>query len=445
MFDLQIPLFVVSKEYCTTKSQSVTFVINIKDRVHYVLSGNASVLWNFIINSRNYNEIRNFAVKNNLQNMLDDFLGELKAKNLIQLEYISPSFDKKYIGYAINERSANFEVFQNKKELFVRSLGLLDILRFCLNFTCNLNCKHCCNPKNIYDEISFSQAKRIIDEAITLGISHINITGGECTINKDFFKIAKYIRSRFLSFSIFTNAQKLFDDEALFYDVISIYPTNIQISLYSMNPDIHDNLTGVNGSHYKTLNVIKKLRKYDINVAVTCTQTAYNRNCYKEVKMFAESIGCKFMTDCKFVNNPDNNNLSAKLPIEDVEKFYEERMDINNLRKNELNCMGGYDRIEILPNLEIHPCSYFNYSLGNYKNISLTEVRKTTVIELHKLLKKENLKECFKHEYCNYCFYCPVYTCYEKNGFLKKSEILCEDAKAYYSALKKIQANKNYS
>lgn len=443
MFDLQVPLFVVSKEYCTAKESSVTFIRNIKERVHYVISGNVSMLWNYIINSQNYDEIKTFSIKNNFENILDGFLGELKAKNLIQLECIAPNFDDKYLRCAINEKSANFDAFVDKKDMFVRSLGLLNILRLCLNFTCNLNCKHCCNPKNIYDEIAFFQAKSIIDEAITLGVSHINLTGGECTINKDFLKIAKYIRSKFLSFSVFTNGQKLFDDEAFFYDVISTYPSSVQISLYSMNSEIHDNLTSVKGSHYKTLNIIKKLRKYDINVAVTCTQTSYNCNSYKDVKQFAESIGCTFMTDCKFINNPNNNNLCAKLSIEDVEKFYMERIDINNLRKNSLNCLAGYDRIEILPNLDINPCTYFNYFLGNYKNISLTEVRKTTVLELHKLLRKENLKDCFKHEYCDYCFYCPIYTCYEEDGFLKKSEILCEDARAYYSALKKIKANKN--
>lgn len=444
MFDLQVPLFVVSKEYCTTRISSVTFIWNIKDGLYYVISGDISVLWNFIINSKNYNEIKDFAFKNNFQNILDDFLGELKSKNLIQCEYIDSNFNEKYLRYAISEKSDNFAMFLDKKDLLVRSLGLLNILRLCLNFTCNLNCKHCCNPKNVYDEISFSQAKNIIDEAITLGVSHVNLTGGECTINKDFLKIAKYIRSKLISYSVFTNGQKLFDDEVFFNEVISIYPSNVQISLYSMNPDIHDNLTSVNGSHYKTLSVIKKLREHGINVAVTCTQTSYNRNSYKDVKQFAESLGCTFMTDCRFINNPNNNNLCAKLPIEDVEKFYMEKMDINNLRKNCLNCLAGYDRIEILPNLDINPCTYFNYFLGNYKNVSLTEVRKTTVLELHKMLKKENLKDCFKHEYCNYCFYCPVYTCYEKDGFLKKSEILCQDAKAYYSALKKIQTNKKF-
>ncbi len=435
--NIKIPPYIASNTYTTPKISSVSFILDLKNSVHYVLLGECSILWNFIINSLDYDEILNFAVKNNLRGILDEFLGELKAKNFIIADFIPASYNKYYLKYAISEKSENIITFlKYKKKLLCDSLKCLDELRLSLNYTCNLNCKHCCNPKNMYDEMTFNQAKEIIDEAVTLGVNSVSISGGECTINKDFLKIAKYVRSKYLELDILTNAQKLFDDKSLLENIINLYPSSVQVSLYSINPSVHDYLTGVKGSLDKSLYVIKKLRESNTDVNICCVQFSYNRGSYLDVKKFADSLGCGFITDCKFIYNPNNNNLNAKLSESDIEEYYLNTIDVNNPRsKDDIFCSGGMDRFEIMPNLDINPCPYFYYTLGNYKNISLTEVKNTTVKELHNKFKRENLKDCYKYDYCQYCLFCPRFSgSLEKDGFLKKSEILCEDAKAYQKA-----------
>lgn len=443
---LKIPPYLVSETYSTYKVSSVSFITDLKNNIHYVLLNDTSKLWNFIINSQNYNEILSFAKEQNLQEVLNPFLSELKFRGLIESDIVAPSSSNKYIKYIINENSANVATFLRYKQYLIsEELSVLNSIRLSLNYTCNLNCKQCCNPKDIYSEMTFEQAKSVIDEAVDLGLNIVSISGGECTLNKDFLRIAQYVRSKFLELAILTNAQKLFDDEKLLDSIISIYPSIVQISLYSMDPDVHDNLTGMKGSHYKTVSVIKKLRESNVKVTVCCIQFSYNKGSYIEVKKFAESLGCEFLTDCRFIYNTDNKNLSAKLSEDDIFQYYLETINVNKPRsKDDIVCSGGIDRFEIMPNMDINPCTYFYYPLGNYKNISLKEIRATKVKEFHRIFKKENLIGCYKYEYCQYCIFCPKYCkSDEKDIFLKKNEILCEDARAYYKAYLKLKELKS--
>ena len=341
--------------------------------------------------------------------------------------------------FVISFDDTNFDYFLNQLINVLTYNGFLTSIYLNLNYTCNQDCIHCCNPKDMNSySINFEQAKKIIDEASDLGAFYIILTGGECTINNDFIKIAKYITEKQLRLFVLTNSQKLYDDEKLFNDLINLYPAQVQITLFSMNPLIHDKITRVKGSQHKTVEVIKKLRAHKIITQIACNVIDCNFNEYKQVKEFADSIGAKFLKDVRFINNKNNNNIDVRLKGKKLLDYYLETIDVNNPRENFCNkerftCSGGIDRLSIAPDLDIHPCNYFNYPLGNFNTISLKEVREKIVPEFQKKLTCKNLKDCFKHEYCKFCEYCPIYTCYDK-GFLKKSKTLCEDAKAYYSA-----------
>ena len=427
---------VCTKCYELNNNSSVSFITDLNNKNDYVIYGDISKLWNSIIKLRYYDSILSFAKKNNLENILNGFLFELKKNNIIATKNKYDNINSNLMSFKINRNAKNFHYFETKKKnLLIYNNYLCDVA-LNLNYRCNLNCKHCCNNKDMFQfEINIDSAKKIINEAYDLGVYSVTLTGGEATINKDFFQIAKYVREKFLELNILTNGQQLYDDKFLFKNIISIFPAKVQLSLYSMNPEIHDNITGVKGSHFKTLSVIKELKLNKINTTISCFQTSYNPLSFIEVKNFAESMEMEFLSDCRFHYNPKNNNLNAKLSKQQIEKYYIETLDMNNLRNGCLNCYGGIDRIAVMPNLDVNPCNYCYYILGNLKNISLKEIKETKVKEFQNKLKPENLKDCFKHYYCKYCMYCPIYSCYLEDGFLKKSDILCEDAQAYKNAV----------
>ena len=422
-----------------SNSEFVSFINDIQKRKCFVINGTASKLWQFLLNHSSFNEVLSFAEKLNFKNSLNQFIAEFQQNNIIQSDLTIAHVKTKFLKTSISFDSINFSYFEKLRSNFIGLYNLIDIIYLELNYNCNLKCKHCFNPKNMNNNyISFEQAKKIIDEAIALGISEVDLTGGECTINKDFVKIAEYIRKNFLELSVLTNGQEFYDDNNLFNQFINLYPSLVKISLYSMNAEVHDYITGVKGSHFKTLSVIKRLRENRINVKIACPQLSYNFNSYKEVFKFAKYIGAKFSSGVQFINNKNNNNIDSKLSKDLIEKFYFENFDTvpkrnSFCKKTGRLCRAGSDMLTIRPNLDITPCVGFNYVLGNYSTSTLKELQSTTLKNFLNIFESSNLSECFKYNYCKFCYYCSLYPTND-NDFLKKSPILCEDAKAYQKA-----------
>ncbi len=433
-----INLFITSKTY-NINNVSYSFICDEKNHIEYVLKGKLSNLWKFIINTKDYDLIRQYAVNNHLDNILDDFLFQLKQKELISADCKLPPKNSLNLIPAISFNSKNYPYYIKSKDNFLLKHNFIQTLQLVLNYKCSLNCRHCCNPKNMDDYfISFEQAKNIIDEAVDLGVSEVLLTGGECTLNKDFLNIAKYIKSKHLKLFIFSNGQIFYDNKDLQNEIINLYPSSVQLSLYSVNPQVHDNMTTVSGSHHKTLSVLKKFKQAGLTVGILNFQSSYNKNSYNDLMTMAESLNIGYYDACCFIYNPDNNNLDAALSEDDIVKYYTGRyptfLDLEHKYKkfkktDKKICKAGYSQICIEPDLSITPCMYSKYTFGNLKNTTLKEVKENVLPEFQKLYTTQNLKECFKYDYCQYCSYCLVNTCFN-SGFLKKEEILCRNARA---------------
>ncbi len=416
-----------------TKSSTVSFIKDIKKNLVWVLKDNVAEMWQSII--ANEDILKNSKCKD--QNMTE-FLLELKQEEIIETdETTNNKISNKYLTQKIDltDNSEYFNELENKLLFINNFIGRLYLE---LNYACNLNCRHCCNPKDLNEySIKFEDAKAIIDESLELGLSSLVLTGGECTANKDFLKIAKYARSKCIDLDIMTNGQNLYDNPELFNEVVSIYPSFF-ISLYSMDPETHDYITKVKGSWVKTTEIIKRLREKDLNVTINCMILSYNYHNYEAIEEFANEIGANFIKNVRFINNKDNNNLEAKLSEKQIEDYYFESFNKDNKRSFSIEkhriCNAASGMLSITPSLGITPCTYLKYEFGNLKNTSLKEVFGKQIKDFTKDFTTNNLEGCFKEEYCKYCMFCPVYASFE-NGYMKKAEILCEDARAYYNAL----------
>ncbi len=442
MSKIQISPWVSQRTYYLRENFSVSLIHDSKHGLYYLLKGVCSSLWNLIIQNQEIDKVYHFADKNSLNSQLTALLSELKEKRIINPDKTFEKSNYNYLSYAISEESPNFKYFYKKWVTFTSCIGYINSLNLELNYKCNLNCKHCYNHKNM-DEyfISFEQAKKSVDEAYNLGIIRVVLTGGECMLNKDFIKIAGYIRSKYLNLYVSTNGQILHDNKKIFNELLSLYPSKIKISLYSMEQKIHDYITGVDGSWQKTVNVIKKLKNSGVKVSISTPVLSCNKDSYKKVIEFGKSIGVKVAEYPSFINNPENNNLSLKLDYKTLEQYYTDKLKEHEfLRSGKFEktyiaiCEAGCEKLCITPKLDVTPCIAFDYILGNLNSATLKEIKETSLKDFRKNFIRKNLTECFNEKYCKYCIYCPDASCFN-NTFMKKQPILCEEAKAYYNAV----------
>jgi len=450
---LIIPKWLAFQTYKYETKDSRTFISNERIHEYVLLEGLSSDLWKIISDTKDYNKVKVWAEEKGLADELDGFIKTLQTQDLILkdvLEISDISTEIQPVGCDNEEETSKLEGDMTE---WCYNNGYLFSLFVELTYACNLKCVHCYNPKNMSSvQIDFDKMKQIIDEAREIGCFNITFSGGECTLNKDFIKIVEYAREKRMSVEIFTNGQTLYDNPELLNRLIELYPCRIGLSLYSLNEDTHEKITGVKGSYQKTLRVIEKLRKENISVEIK--NFLLNTNCKDciSIRDYARKINASSVADLSLIPTMEGDkktfgyvvgekdllelytNPKSPLYFKDVKK-----RDISKIQDESL-CYAGCHILCITPNLDIYPCVSLPLNLGNFNEISLKDIwqgakNKNPDNKLHQWQQVtfEDLKECYKEDYCAFCAYCPGMGMLE-NGYLKKSDILCKQAIAKQKA-----------
>jgi len=345
----------------------------------------------------------------------------------------------------INENTQDFfyEEFQRKP--------YLTDLQFELTSRCNERCIHCYIPnekKNSGKDLPIDKVLNLIDEFADMGGLHISLSGGEVLMHKDIEHILRQCLKRDLMISILSNLVLLNDNHINLLKEIN--PSLIQVSLYSMNSEIHDSITTIKGSFEKTKKAIEKLVAADIPVQISCPIMKANAKGYKNVLEYAHKLKVKAQTDFIMMAQSDCNtsNLANRISLVETEELILEMLqfdneylnttlqlepltaDLERLAKQPI-CGVGIDKLCIAENGEVNPCAgWQGLSLGNVYNKSLKDifVNSEKIKELRKLTNSD-FPKCMKCDARDFCAMCLVRNFNENGGdMMKINEHFCNVA-----------------
>ncbi len=326
-------------------------------------------------------------------------------------------------------------------------------LQFELTSRCNERCIHCYIPngkKNTGFDLSFDKFKYIIDQYVDMGGLHVTLSGGEALMNKNIEKMLRYCREKDLQISLLTNLISLTDRMIPVLKEVNL--SLIQVSLYSMDPDIHDKITTVKGSWQKTKTAIEKLHDADIPVQISCPVMKANKDGYKLVMKYAQSMKMKSTTDYVMMAQADMNtqNLSNRISIEETEKvirdIIEYDLDYKNQTlnqepytespKNEIMkrplCGAGINDLCVTVNGDVYPCAGWQaFVVGNVFKTLLKDIWENS--EQLKMIRRVTWKDfpkCLDCEARDYCNMCLVRNYNENNGdMFKTADHFCQVAR----------------
>lgn len=287
---------------------------------------------------------------------------------------------------------------------------------------CNENCVHCYIPNN--KKCSIMQGEmfyKVLRQCKEMNVLNLTISGGEPMLNpqlKDFLLECK--RQNF-SVNLLSNLT-LLSDELL--EIIVNYPLlSIQTSLYAMNPQVHDSITGHKGSFVKTKSAIEKLHELDIPLQINCPIMKKNRNYYKEVLEYASSLNIEADADYSLYGCYDSScgNLTCRLSLEDIESIIKEDIIVKSYREkieDTIKSKKAQDDDPICPVCkrslcisnfgEVYPCEgWQSLSLGNLTGTTLKEIWENSlqIKQLRSLTYKDFPKcsICTDRKFCNTC------------------------------------------
>lgn len=289
---------------------------------------------------------------------------------------------------------------------------------------CNERCIHCYIPhENKISHIEPDLFYNVLTQCKDMRILHLTLSGGEPMLHNNFCHFLKKCREYNFSVNVLSNLTLL--DDGIVKEMKENPLLGVQVSLYSMNPSIHDEITQMKGSFEKTKNAILKLIENDIPLKISCPIMKQNKDCYGDVIKWAESnkiqVGDDYVIIARY--NHTTNNLNCRLSVDEVKELiynkaannthFLEQLEVEAGKKkdtdlNDYVCSVCNSSICIAENGNVYPCAgWQDYIVGNVKEISLDDIwNNSEKVQYLRGLRKHNFPKCIKcsdKEFCTMC------------------------------------------
>jgi MoaA/NifB/PqqE/SkfB family radical SAM enzyme len=329
--------------------------------------------------------------------------------------------------YASEKRLAD-KTSQDYLEEYFKDNPHLVSMQIEITSRCNERCVHCYIPhqNKLYD-MDQSLFYNVLDQCREMDVLDLTLSGGEPMCHSHFVDFLRKLKEYDFTVAILSNLT-LLNNEMLAV-MKEQHSFNLQTSLYSMNPDIHDSITQLPGSFIKTRDAILRLIDNDIPLHINCPTMKQNKDCYVDVLEWADGYNIKTSTDYIMMARYDHtdSNLDNRLSIGDVgrvissiidrDKNYQQEVSGDDFemrnqrdRSNDRLCGVCIARICMVENGNVHPCpGWYNYVCGNVHETSLKEIwENSPKVKYLRGLRGKDIPECLNCPDRGFCAMCMV-------------------------------------
>lgn len=357
-----------------------------------------------------------------------------------------PQFKENYISSSFVHTKVSTEDFFNE---YFKGKPQLTNLHIEITSKCNEKCVHCYIPED--DRVSYIDSDLfydVIEQCKNMRLLHLTISGGEPMLHKNFCDFLKKCNEHDFSINVLSNLTLLNDE--IIKEMRANPLLGVQVSLYSMDSDIHDEITRTKGSFLKTTSAILRLIENDIPLQICCPIMQQNKNCYKEVIEWAKTNKIHVIDDYTILAkyNHSTENINCRLSIDEIEEIIDHKISNNSgfleqIEKdaeNKLNtkitdpvCSVCHSSICISDNGNVYPCAgWQSYVVANVKETSLNDIwNNSEKIQYLRGINNQEFPKCIKCPDKEFCTICMVRNANENpfgNPFIV-SEYFCDVAR----------------
>lgn len=192
---------------------------------------------------------------------------------------------------------------------------------------CNQKCLHCYaanQPLSAVPEMDTDQWLAVIEKCRSIGIPQLTFTGGEPTLRQDLVKLVQ--AAQWFVTRLNTNGRML--TSALCNDLRAASLDAVQITFYSADEAVHNELVGVDG-YTDTVNGIKNALAAGLNVSLNTPLCSLNKD-YRATVEFAHDLGIRYLTCSGLIpagNAAESASKSVRLTPEELTEVLRPAMD----------------------------------------------------------------------------------------------------------------------
>jgi pyrroloquinoline quinone biosynthesis protein E len=161
-----------------------------------------------------------------------------------------------------------------------------------LTYRCPLHCPYCSNPTQVrnHHELTTDEWKRVIHEAVALGVLQIGFSGGEPLVRRDLADLVRAARETNLYTNLITSGIGLDDDRIRSLRDVGL--ESVQLSFQSDDTDLADEIAGAR-AHQRKLDVAAKIRAAGIPLSLNFVIHRRNINRLPQMIELAETLGAQ--------------------------------------------------------------------------------------------------------------------------------------------------------
>jgi radical SAM protein with 4Fe4S-binding SPASM domain len=315
-----------------------------------------------------------------------------------------------------------------------------------LTYRCNEKCTHCyldvfAPHAHVPGELTTEECLRVVDEMAALGVLNLTFSGGEILVRRDFFEIAEYAHSKRFLLRLFTNGILIKPEVA--DRIAALHPYAVEISLYSVNPEIHDRITQRRHSWELTTRALRLLRERGIRTVMKTPFMRENVGEADALEAFAKDLGARFRYDIT-ITPKDTGGLAPlqhRLTYDDLVSLFRKQIDPSlwvgrTVTDSHRTCGITLNSLTLDPYGNVFPCVQTRAKAGNVREQSLREIWQSSPVwrQLGQLTLSE-LPVCRTCELRTLCVRCHGLALTEDGDLRAPAMVNCREALARRQAL----------
>lgn len=320
--------------------------------------------------------------------------------------------------------------FFNKKDIYISpfrseiEIGInpkrLRTLICRIENRCNLRCQHCpstdlritncfcfCSA-DTRKKMKVSEWEKIISEAYWIGCENIKIIGGEPFLSDAFDRLLLFLKKmRFKNILLYTNGT--ISPKKWLRILTEINPI-LMVPIHSSEPEIHDQIAGVNGSYASLIENIKVLKKASIDVrSYIILQKANIGHIRKIINFVREALKIDY-----YIDNFNFELLDDDINAKNINYLFKMRPRCNEISLENFTAriVGNkcwLNNLAIDINGDVIPCiKAKNFVLGNTRESSVKEIINNNRIDEYWYLNKDKIETCRQCEFRYACDDCRL-------------------------------------
>lgn len=258
---------------------------------------------------------------------------------------------------------------------------------------CPLGCLICSSDggESAPNELNLDELKKVVDEAVRLGVKVISLSGGEPLVCSNTFKFIKYVKKKGVKIYLYTcgNIEKSGYlapiDEGKLYSLKKLSVDKVIYSIQGPNAKIHDMMTAKNGSFDNLITSIIKSKKIGISLELHFVPTALNYTYLPQIIRLAEQLEIIRVSVLRFVPH-GRGGLNRQILEITGENIFDFRNILYTLYTsssidirigspfncfqipNSTFCSAGIDKAVMRPDGLIFPCVSMKRVMGDINN-----------------------------------------------------------------------------